>query len=228
MLDWKIIASVLIGLILFLAGLIHASGLGDFFNEVKDYVGKVTGGFISNIFSRGERKTIPIHAEFSMNDYTLSSRVNVEEIFLEYNVTAIVTLSDKVVDTTGLESVDMNMKEFEGEVSLNSSSISFNGKISHLSVNGVRISSEGSYHMETGGIRANRVLLRGIEGVEINGDEFDGEISVGSATFIISQDPIEMQGFSGDIEIENGRMVLDGRAVKLLVKGDVYSAIVSE
>ena len=132
------------------------------------------------------------------------------------------------MDTSGLESVEMDMNGFGGKISVNSSYISFNGKISYMSVNGVGISSEGSYPVETGGIKVNRVLLRGIEGVEINGDEFDGEISVGGATFTISQDPVEIQGFSGDIEIENGKMVLDGKAMKLLVKGDVYTAVVSE
>ncbi|MFH1325206.1 MAG: hypothetical protein ABIH49_00350 [archaeon] len=203
----KIITMVLIGILVLLA-----------YNAFSDKI-PLTGDFISG---KNETATISINAGLTIPEITLKGNFN-EVKLVAYSDSNFIVGSEK----NYLGNSNNNyiiMKNFRGEISLNSdeikrlkgesSEIIFNGYPANLAGNSAKVSFEKS---------------AGYNVIEIDNVEIDklsyvtsGHINIADMknTFKVDNEKVEINGYNGSLVIEEELMQLNGNVVDFEINGN--------
>lgn len=134
---------------------------------------------------------------------SLKKETKVEEFLINFNdFTSLITVNDDRLELNNLAEVNLNIKDFNGEIILSGSLISVEGQAKRIEVNDVALSSKDELSISIHELNYQYLDVLGIELENLALPPGDGELTVGERlSYSLEEDSIDLLNFVGRMTV---------------------------
>ncbi len=174
-------------------------------------------------------KNPTVSVKASMNTVpSIKSPTRVEDLEIRFsNLNTNIKVNKEQLELTALDKVTLKLHGFAGNINLNDRTLSLDGRITKIDVNGVVLSSE-ELEISFTGLDYDYVNTQGMElaGIDLSNGEGKLEVEQGKVSYAIeNKDRIGLSSFFGDVIVDEGSAVslllIDGTAKGVTTVGSV-------
>lgn len=231
MLDWRIVAVVLVGLALITTGFVKKMGtdFGDVINQIEDKTRDITGKLITNVQepTNGNGREIRVAGNFLNPDFQISNTK------INFIVTYHPSKQDYKISVAGNELssessvTTLQFFGYSGDFDVDNY-LRLSGSSDKIKINGASLEkTKENIPIEAKVLRFDKIEINNLQkSLDIGG--MIGEITIQERLSVeMDKEPLELQAFLGNIEITPSNMTIDGKAKRVFVSGKDYTATVS-
>ncbi len=159
---------------------------------------------------------------------SVKSPTRIEDLEIRFsNLNTNIKVNKEQLELTALDKVTLKLHSFAGNINLNERTLSLNGRISKIDVNGVVLSSE-ELEISFEGLDYDAISAQGMElaGIELSNGAGDFKLEQGKVSYVIeNKDRVSLSSFFGDLTVDEAAssslLSIDGAAKGVTTIGTV-------
>ncbi|MCD6368034.1 MAG: hypothetical protein J7L45_03035 [Candidatus Aenigmarchaeota archaeon] len=226
--DWKILLAVLVGLSLITTGVVKQGNFeflekyDEMSEKIKGLTGEIIGSFPSSASDVSKRE-IDVKAEFSdpnfdMNNKKIDFTIKFNPINQDHD---LFVNGNKI--TSGSQ-ITLNIFGYSGLFQVHKT-LQMSGEADKIKVNGLTIEgAEKKITIETDGLSFDEIDFEGLK-KDIELSNMNGKLTLhGKMSIKVDKEPVKIQAFMGNVHVTPYNLTIDGKAKRVLISGEDYSA----
>ena len=174
-------------------------------------------------------KTVPVLLSFDQIP-KVEKKAKIEKVSLRFDdvTTTVIKLNNDKLELNNLDTVDLDIEDFKGEVDFDASGLSMDGTAARIEVNKVAFSSPEDIKLSFQNLRYKTLEIDELELEDIDFPVGDGNLEVtGKLTYNIQQESMDIYYFLGKLSINKDDIdtgiSLDGVARSVGINGESLS-----